>query len=219
VIATSLDGRISIENGSNVNLGSKGDRQALEEALAWADATIMGGGTLRTHQNTCLIHQKELIKQRLSAGKSKQPISLIVSNSKHSEDWIYFQQPIRRILISGQKKPKVFGYESIIQIKRHWKETLAELPQQGITKIVLLGGAKLIGSFFLDEVIDELQLTFTPQIIGGECTWLPTSLKNDQIKLNDENHWILKESKSLGNDEFLLRYFRTKNRFQLKNNL
>tara|TARA_Y100001968_G_C19365969_1_gene722519 strand:- start:124 stop:684 length:561 start_codon:yes stop_codon:yes gene_type:complete len=176
----------------------------------------MGGGTLRSHQNTCLIHRKELIKKRLSEGRSEQPISFIVSNAKHSEDWAYFQQPIRRILISSQIKSKLFGYESVLSIKKNWEETLSELTQKGITKLVLLGGSKLISSFLLDDVIDELQITYTPHIIGGECTWFPTNINNCHLNLNDKNYWIIKETKLIGNNEFLIRYYKNKKSRKLK---
>ena len=59
VLAISLDGRISLPNGGKAQLGNKGDRRVLEESLAWADATLMGGETLRVHKNTCLIHEEE----------------------------------------------------------------------------------------------------------------------------------------------------------------
>ena len=179
--------------------------------MAWADATIMGGGTLRIHKNTCLIHNKELIEKRLSEGRSKQPISLIVSNSIHSQHWPYFQQPIRRMLISANRDAQLTGYESLIIMKRNWKETLNTIHGKGIYKIVLLGGAKLIGSFFIDESIDELQLTFTPKIIGGECTWLPTNIINNNLKSTHSQYWLLSETKRLGNSELLVRYLKPSN--------
>ena len=43
VIAISLDGRIAFENGTSKNLGGKGDRKALEHAMAWSDGVLIGG--------------------------------------------------------------------------------------------------------------------------------------------------------------------------------
>ena len=55
-LALSIDGRLAPSNGGKASLGGIGDRKALEEALAWSDASLMGSGTLRAHKNICLIH-------------------------------------------------------------------------------------------------------------------------------------------------------------------
>ncbi len=49
VLVISLDGRITFANGGPSHMGGAGDREVLEEALAWADGAMIGGGTLRTH--------------------------------------------------------------------------------------------------------------------------------------------------------------------------
>ena len=49
----------------------KGDRRALEQqALAWGDACLIGAGTLRAHQCTCLIRHPQLLEQRRSEGRT-----------------------------------------------------------------------------------------------------------------------------------------------------
>ena len=100
VLASSIDGRIAYPEGGKTQLGQSGDRLVLEESLAWSDATLIGGGTLRAHQNTCLIHNYELIKHRTSKGRSEQPIAIVISNQKDfCKDWPFFKQPIKRWLI------------------------------------------------------------------------------------------------------------------------
>jgi 5-amino-6-(5-phosphoribosylamino)uracil reductase len=64
VLAVSLDGRLAPPDGGAAQIGGRGDRQVLEEALAWADACLIGGRTLRLHGSTCLIHAAPLLEQR-----------------------------------------------------------------------------------------------------------------------------------------------------------
>jgi hypothetical protein len=45
----------------------------LEEALAWADACVLGAGTLRAHHSSCLIHQPDLLAQRLARAQGMDP--------------------------------------------------------------------------------------------------------------------------------------------------
>ena len=49
VLAVSLDGRLAPPGGGAAQLGGAGDRRVLEQALTWADACLLGAGTLRAH--------------------------------------------------------------------------------------------------------------------------------------------------------------------------
>ena len=213
VLAISLDSRISLFQGCQKHLGGEGDRRILEESLSWADCTLTGGETLRVHQNTCLIHHKDLLESRTTARKSKQPISIIISNEKaYSLDWAFFKQPIERWLISSQKfeneaiTPK--GYSKQINIKNSWKETISELKENGLSRIIVLGGAKLVASLLKDDVIDELQFTIVPIIVGGNKTWFPVEEDCLSIDLEDKNYWILNKIEEIGKNELLLSYYR-----------
>ena len=69
VLAVSLDGRLAPPEGGAAQLGGKGDRRALEEALAWSDGCLIGGETLRRHGTTCLIHAPDLLEERARQGR------------------------------------------------------------------------------------------------------------------------------------------------------
>ena len=81
VLAISLDGRLAPPEGGAAQLGGEGDRRALEQALAWGDACLIGAGTLRAHQCTCLIRNPQLLEQRRSEGRAEQPAAVVVSRS------------------------------------------------------------------------------------------------------------------------------------------
>jgi 5-amino-6-(5-phosphoribosylamino)uracil reductase len=52
------------------------------------------------------------------------------------------------------------------------------------------------------QLVDELQLTLVPRLLGGAHTWLPESLALAP------NAWRLSEHRPLEGEEFLLRYRR-----------
>ena len=213
VLASSIDGRIAYPEGGKTQLGKSGDRLVLEESLAWSDGILMGGQTLRDHQSICVIKNKSLLKKRTSEGKNEQPIALIASNQiDFPENWLFFQQPLQRWLLQMQdKKNEIMlpdGFDKRINLRITWRDSLDDLYQKGIAKIVLLGGANLISSFLLENLIDELQITITPHLIGGDYCWVSSELRNLNTIMNKKNNWILKESKKLGNNELLIRYFR-----------
>ena len=213
VLASSIDGRIAYPEGGKTQLGQSGDRLVLEESLAWSDGILMGGQTLRDHQSICIIKNKSLLKQRISAGKHEQPIALLASNQiNFSVDWLFFKQPVQRWLLQKQDNKNELtlpnGFDERIYLKNTWSESLDELYQRGISKIVLLGGANLISNFIIENLIDELQITITPHILGGDYCWVSSKLNNLNTIMNLNNKWVLKESAKLGNNELLIRYYK-----------
>ncbi len=214
VLVLSLDGRLAFASGGKDNLGGKGDRKVLEKALAWSDATLMGSGTLRAHENVCLIHDENLIKKRKAEGKDSQPVSIVVTEkASFHENWEYFKQPIKRLLLIPKLTDKLFcsnSFENIYLMKDTWSETFSNLKKEGFSKIILLGGMKLIKSILLEDNIDELQFTISPRILGGKYTWLQSNLTDIPIKLTKSSAWILKEIKDLGESEIMLLYKRNR---------
>ena len=153
------------------------------------------------------------MKQRISEGKHEQPIALIASNQKiFPTNWLFFQQPLPRWLLqkqeTGNETMTPNGFDKKINLKINWRTSLYDLSQEGIKRIVLLGGANLISAFLLEDLIDELQITITPYLLGGDYCWVSSNLKSVSGIMNRKNNWILKESKKIGNNELLIRYFK-----------
>ena len=215
VLASSIDGRIAYPEGGKTQLGQSGDRLVLEQSIAWSDGILMGGQTLRDHQSICIVKNKNLLKKRISEGKQEQPVALLASNQNEFPiDWIFFKQPIKRWLLQKKINKDIStmpnGFDKIINLKMNWRDSLEDLNQKGIKKIVLLGGAKLISAFLLEDLIDELQITITPHLLGGDYCWVSSKLISLNTIMKKKTDWILKENNELGNNELLIRYFRNK---------
>ena len=215
VLATSIDGRVSPPEGGKANLGGDGDREVLEEALEWADAAMMGGGTIREHKSICLIKDSSLVAKRKSKRKSPQPIAIVVgSENIFSPEWPFFQQPVKRWILTDKntshKKYIQNSYHRILILRNTWAENLSDIYKEGISRLVLLGGPKLIESLLNEDQVDELQLTFTPRIIGGGNIW-PTSNAHDlPIAITKNDSWKLKKIMPLINEEIMLSYLRNR---------
>ena len=206
VIASSLDGRIAFPQGGETHLGSKYDKQLLNKSLTKVDATLFGSGTLKAHQSTFLIRKNHFLKNRQEIS-ANQPISVIAGNSENfSKSWRYFKQPIRRWLISSNRiiKDSKVNFDKILFYENSWLHTLNILKKEGIKRIALLGGAKLIESFFKEDLIDEIKITICPKLIGGQYTWIPFKEKNEI--LNFENRWKIKMTKVFKTSEVFIHY-------------
>jgi len=206
VIAISLDGRIAFPKGGESHLGSKYDKQLLNNSLKKVDATLFGSGTLKAHQSTILIRKNNFFKNRQEISVN-QPISIIAGNSRNfSKNWRYFNQPIRKWLISSDRniKDSKVNFDKTFFYEDSWLNTLNILKQEGIKRIALLGGAKLIESFFKEDLIDEIKITICPKVIGGRYAWIPYKEKNEIF--NFENRWKIKMTKVLKTNEIFIHY-------------
>ena len=206
VLAVSLDGRLAPAAGGAAQLGGAGDRRALEEALAWADGALVGAETLRRHGSTCLIHAPDLLAERHRRGLPPQPPALVVSRMGRFPSTLpFWQQPLERWLVTpGAPAPMGFSRRLPLQA---WPQLLALLAAEGMERLVLLGGAALAGSLLRDGLVDELQLTLCPLLLGGPHTWLPAMPLLSE-SLSATGGWELLEQRPLGGDELLLRYRR-----------
>tara|TARA_B100000073_G_C23606255_1_gene522556 strand:+ start:181 stop:819 length:639 start_codon:yes stop_codon:yes gene_type:complete len=211
VLAVSLDGRLAPPEGGAAQLGGPGDRRVLEESLAWADACLIGAGTLRAHQCTCLIRDAHLMAQRRGEGRPAQPIAVVVSkNSSFPADWRFFQQPLQRWLLAPAAAEQ--GFHCWLPLGDCWRERMACLAASGVQRLVLLGGAQLTADLLQADAVDEMQLTLVPQLLGGEKSWVPSGCGSLPEDLACHRAWLLQEIRPLGGNELMLRYQRQRGR-------
>jgi 5-amino-6-(5-phosphoribosylamino)uracil reductase len=204
VLAVSLDGRLAPPQGGAAQLGGVGDRRVLEEALAWADGVLIGAETLRRHGTTCLIHAPDLLAQRCAQGRGDQPHALVLSRSGQLPPQLpFWRQPLQRWWLV----PREAATSAVVGFDRQlafggWRGLRRQLADEGLSRLLLLGGADLASQLLAAELVDELQLTLCPMLLGGTHTWcLPT------VAL-DPGRWQLVEQRRLVGDELLLRYRR-----------
>ena len=207
VLAISLDGRLAPPEGGAAQLGGEGDRRALEHALAWGDACLIGAGTLRAHQCTCLIRNPQLLEQRRSDGRTEQPAAVVVSRSPDfSSTWLFFDQPLQRWLLAPE--PVDQGFDRWFPLAPTWPERLEALGAAGIQRLVLLGGAQLSADLLQADCVDALQLTLVPQLLGGCFSWLPCTDVPLPAALAQPGAWQSDGLEDLGDGELLVRYQR-----------
>lgn len=207
MLAVSLDGRLAPPDGGAAQLGGPGDRRVLEEALAWADAALVGAETLRRHGSTCLIRQPDLLDQRRRQGRGGQPHALVLSRTGALPAAMSFwKQPLQRWWLRPREagsSPTAAPFDRQLPF-----DSLMELRQQlaglGLSRLVLLGGADLASQWLAAGLVDELQLTLCPLLLGGAHSWCAA----DPGLGLDRRRWHLLEQRPLEGDELLLRYGR-----------
>ena len=77
-------------------------------------------------------------------------------------------------------------------------KVLELLAEQGITRLLVEGGAKIHGSFLRSQMFDELHIYRAPTVIGGDGASLFSDI---QIKtLADRCGFALSSTQSIGDD-------------------
>ena len=205
VLAVSLDGRLAPPQGGAAQLGSSADRRVLEECLTWADACLVGAGTLRTHGSTCLIHGEDLLRQRQHQQRSCQPHLLVVSRHARLDGALpVFQQPLEHWWLAPEQEqvdrvPPWF--RGVIPLP-HWQALPQAMACKGWQRLVVLGGARLATTLVAHDLLHELHLTLCPQLLGGGHVWLQDGT------VVPPNLWRPVESRPLGSGEWLYRWRR-----------
>ena len=192
----------------------------LEEALAWADAALIGAGTLRAHGSTALIHHADLLAARQAAGRPPQPLALAVGRPASLDAALpFFRQPLRRALLQPgvagaavQRLDPPAGY-GFHWAAAGWGEALAALAGAGLMRLAVLGGARLAAALLAEDRLDELQLSLCPTLLGGGHLWLPAAAAlpgrpGAGAGAGAGAGWTLLEQRDLGGGELLLRYRR-----------
>lgn len=202
VLAMSADGKISDVMHSPARFGSTADKAHLEKQIAAADAVLFGAGTLRAYGTTLTVSHPNLLQHRQQAGKSAQPIHIVVTQSATlNPDLKFFQQPIKRWLVTTSAGAQEWQHQLKVSLTKEippqeyfskfeqilvfetptgnidLDATLRHLTTLNIKSCSVLGGGTLLASMLELDLIDEFWLTICPLILGGASSPTPVEGK------------------------------------------
>ncbi|MBC7533572.1 MAG: dihydrofolate reductase family protein [Oligoflexus sp.] len=166
VMASSLDGRIGVHDREgdverlNVGMSNPSDQQHLRQQIESCDAIIVGASSVRAN-GSCLDHP----------GKNKQPpVWFIFAQTPLPESFAFWaQKHIRRVLVSASPLPIVegSGVENLIYGSANPGMFLAlYLKIHNFDRALLFGGGVVNSWFYNQKLVDHLELTLAPMMIG-----------------------------------------------------
>ncbi|MEP7081691.1 MAG: dihydrofolate reductase family protein [Chloroflexota bacterium] len=205
-MVTSIDGRAQLR-GTAEGLASRADRALMRLYRAAFDAVLSGAGTLRA-SGVWLRVGDELAARRAAAGRSPQPIGVVVAGSGPiPTDASWFEGDESRILIVGSDNPLERGPTGTELLRApeprpspRW--VLDRLAERGVTSVLLEGGPRLNAAFFAERLVDELYWTIGPLVLGSDALPLIASFAGD-----DAEPWPARlVSVMRHEDELMLRY-------------
>jgi riboflavin-specific deaminase-like protein len=178
-----LDGRGAV-GGKSTPIGSEVDHRLMRNIRANVDAVLVGAGTLRSEDLTLSVYEP-LARRRRERGMAKQPLSIILTSSGNvpadrrifdpnaESDVLIFagshasrQDLVRLSRLATVRRPSATGISELEEIL----ETLAD--EFAVRHLLVEGGPKVNHSFLEARLVDELFLTLSPKISGGDSRFL-----------------------------------------------
>jgi riboflavin biosynthesis pyrimidine reductase len=173
----SADGRAAFQGRSGA-LGDAGDKAIFHGLREQADAVLAGVGTLAAERYGRILRRPERRERRLAAGRAAEPLACVFSRSGRLPlDIPLFAEPEQRVAVFVQSEPD--GVEAVAaDLTVHRLAADDEHPlrtamgvlrhEHGIRILLCEGGPILFGALLAEGLVDELFLTISPQLAGGE---------------------------------------------------
>ncbi len=168
MVAT-LDGRAAID-GRAGPIGDEADRQLFHHLRTRGDAVMAGAGTVRVERYGRLTRE-ELRPLRARAGVRPEPLAVVVSRSlRLPGDLPLLQEPDRDVAIITESDAELPPTPArVTYLRGPLDEGLRRLrTEHGVRAIVCEGGPHLNRSLFPGGLADELFLSTSPLLAGGE---------------------------------------------------
>ena len=211
IMAISLDGKISTRDGAGPGFTSDADGIRLRELRSYADAILVGAGTIAADDPTFTEYGKYR-ERRLQRGLAPNPIKVVVSGRGSVPATARMFQPngapalvftTERIspsrLAPLQQVAEVHCVgENTVDFRRV-VEILGEMYQ--VKRLLVEGGGQVNFDLFRARLIDEVYLTLCPKIIGGRDVL--TSVEGEGFDFLDIVDVELLDQHRVGHEIFL----------------
>ncbi|WP_392426111.1 dihydrofolate reductase family protein [Barrientosiimonas humi] len=149
---STLDGAATGEDNRSGTINTEADTRVFALLRAWADAIVVGAGTARAERYEVPDIDEEW--QPLRTGRPARPLLVVVSAQDQLPPLLADAAEDEVLLISGD--PVAPG------------DVVRTLRGLGHERILVEGGPHLAHDFVAAGAVDELCLTWSPRIVGGE---------------------------------------------------
>jgi riboflavin biosynthesis pyrimidine reductase len=169
-----VDGRATIE-GRSGPIGSDADTAMLAGLRTRFDAVMIGAGTMRVERYGPLASKQETRERRRQAGLSPEPLMVLVSGRLD----LPWEAPLfeegGEVLIFTAADTEPPQTAASVEVVRHegavnFREAMRHLRRErGIRALLSEGGPHVHEQMQADGLVDDLFLTISPKLSGGEA--------------------------------------------------
>jgi riboflavin biosynthesis pyrimidine reductase len=188
---SSLDGSAT-HQGVSAPLGNEGDRRLFGLIRRLCDVIVVGAGTVRAEGYEGPLVSDEDTRWRAVHGLSGHPALAMISGTLgiDPDSELFRLSPVRPVIfttaradqervrsLSGVADVVVAGEESV-EARRcaEW------LQNRGLGRMLCEGGPSIFGDFIAEDSVDELCLSLSPLLTGGEGTRISAGVESPALR-------------------------------------
>lgn len=174
---TSLDGASALD-GRSGGLGGPADKAVFRAVRAVADVILVGAGTVRAERYGPVRLPPHAVSIRVEAGRSAEPprLAVVTASCDLDLDGPLLTSGVRPIVFTTEDADpgRVRALSEVADVRTVGRgrvdvaRAVAELTQDGVEVVVCEGGPILNGALADLGMIDELCLSVSPMLAGGE---------------------------------------------------
>jgi riboflavin-specific deaminase-like protein len=172
---STVDGRATLD-GRSGELSGAADRALFHGLRAAVDAVLVGAGTVRVERYGRMIPDASTRALRSSRGLAAEPLACVVSGRVDvAEHAPLLEEPEAHVVLLTASQASLTSARAQVDYIRAGEGTLdlhaalAELSARfGVQTLLCEGGPHLARELFAAGLLDELLLTVSPQLAGGE---------------------------------------------------
>ena len=207
---SSVDGAATVD-GTSGGLGGDADHRVFDILRTLCDVVLVAAGTVRAEGYGAMILDAASVQARIAAGLKPQPTFAIVSGSLDLDPKsdVFVKAPVRPLVFTSESAPANDALAGVADIVICGSKTVdpaamvRELAGRQLTRIHCEGGPSLFGSLLAADVVDELCITVSPLLVGGDSGRIAKGAVPDARRMSLAG--ILRSD-----DTLLLRYVRTR---------
>lgn len=186
VFVASADGAATAGSGKSGGLSGETDRRLLLGLRELTDAVLVGAATVRAEGYGPVVLSDEAQRRRVDAGLAPRPPIVMMSGTGRFD-------PSARVFVEANQLPIVVMSEQAAEAHGSDLGGLAEvvtagtaeldlpvalqaLRDRGLLRLQFEGGPAMFGRLLAADLVDELCLTLSPIVAGGEMRRIVTGL-------------------------------------------
>jgi riboflavin biosynthesis pyrimidine reductase len=171
---STLDGRATIQ-GSTERLGFHTDARVVMRLRTFADAVLIGAGTMRAERYDRMIPVPRLRMYREQIGLPTDPLTVIVSDSMELpwDAGLFTDGHGDVVVVTGSTRPPPATATPVVPMRFEGgldlPAVLGRLYREcGVKTILCEGGPTLLHRAVRDGLVDDLFLTHNPAVVGDD---------------------------------------------------
>lgn len=173
--SVSLDGYLDAGGDQRLVLSNQADLRRVDGVRAWADAILVGAGTVRNDNPRLLVRDADLRSARRAAGRPGSPTKVTITGTgrvDRNSDFFTLGEADKLVYCATgsarDARRRLGGVATVIDGGQVVSITgvVEDLYRRGVRRLMVEGGGCVLTQLLTGDLVDELHLAVAPFFVG-----------------------------------------------------